>query len=226
MFEPGTFEESLDLFIFEPEPPVAHAIAHPGLIVLAQIQHEHVAAGPENPRGLDRRVRRVGRMMQRLRQQRNVDAGIGKRQLLDLAAFPRDVRHAAALGLLFAGSIALFGTGLILSNVADAQTTEAIVDVHNLQPLPEAQAAVPMYSAVSTGQFEDLVRPTAVPTVAPTAIPTVGLMLYAAVVAPRSPISSATVETPYTAAASPAGPAPTTTRSKQRSGIFPTVSPR
>jgi len=82
-------------------------------------------------------------------------------------------RHAAALGLLFAGSIALFGTELILSNVADAQTTEAIFDVHNLQSLPEAKAAVPMYAAVSTGQFEDLVRPTAVPTVAPTAIPTV-----------------------------------------------------
>ena len=29
-------------------------------------------------------------------------------------------RHAAALGLLFAGSIALFGTELILSNVADS----------------------------------------------------------------------------------------------------------
>src|SRR5438132_7635278 len=100
MLEPGTFEESRDLFIFEPEPSIAHAIAYPGLIVLAQIQHEHVAAGPENPRGLDRRVRRVGRMMQRLRQQRNVDAGIGKRQLLDLAAFPRDVRHAAPLGQL------------------------------------------------------------------------------------------------------------------------------
>src|SRR5437764_14756489 len=82
-------------------------------------------------------------------------------------------RHAAALGLLFAGSIALFGTqSLLSSNVVEAQTTEGIVDVHNLQPLPEANAAVPMSAAVSTGQFEDLVRPTPVPTVAPTAVPT------------------------------------------------------
>src|SRR5207302_6674315 len=100
VFEPGAFEEPRDLFVFEPEPAIAHAIAHPGLIVLAQIQHEHVAAGPENPRGLNRRVRRVGCMMQRLRQQRDVDAGIGKRQLLDFAALPGDVRHAAPLGQL------------------------------------------------------------------------------------------------------------------------------
>lgn len=93
-------------------------------------------------------------------------------------------RHRAALGLLVSGSLALIGAQHVLGTVADAQTTEAIVDSHNLQPLPVA--AAPRLStvsgAVATGQFEDLVKPTPTPlpivaptpqpTVAPTAVPT------------------------------------------------------
>jgi rare lipoprotein A (peptidoglycan hydrolase) len=83
-------------------------------------------------------------------------------------------RHGVALSLLVTGSIALVGAQQLLGTVADAQTTEAIVDAHNLQRLPELDAQVTvskMNAAVSTGQFEDLVKPTPVPTVAPTLVP-------------------------------------------------------
>ena len=87
-------------------------------------------------------------------------------------------RHRAALCLLIAGPIALIGAQQVLGTVADAQTTEAIVDAHGFQRLPDVQPAIAsqtmtMSGAVSTGQFEELVKPTPVPTVAPTAIPTV-----------------------------------------------------
>jgi rare lipoprotein A (peptidoglycan hydrolase) len=83
-------------------------------------------------------------------------------------------RHRAAVGLLLAGSIALVGAQQVLGAVADAQTTEAVVDVHNLQPLPVTQqsiAAAQVNAAEATGQFEDVVRPTATPTLAPTVAP-------------------------------------------------------
>jgi rare lipoprotein A (peptidoglycan hydrolase) len=84
-------------------------------------------------------------------------------------------RHGAAIALLVAGSIALVGAQQVLGNVADAQTTQAVVDVHDLarpafQPLATNRT---MSGAVSSGQFEALVRPTPVPTVAPRAVPTI-----------------------------------------------------
>jgi rare lipoprotein A (peptidoglycan hydrolase) len=83
-------------------------------------------------------------------------------------------QHRAALGLLVAGSLALFGVQQVLGAVADAQTTEAI-DTHNLQPLGSTVTvsnATTVNSAVSTGQFEEVVKPTPVPTQAPTVAPT------------------------------------------------------
>jgi rare lipoprotein A (peptidoglycan hydrolase) len=76
-------------------------------------------------------------------------------------------RHRAALCLLLAGSIALLGAEQILGAVAVAQTTEAVVDTHNLQPLPEMQERIGLArvnGAVSTGQFEAIVMPTATAT--------------------------------------------------------------
>jgi rare lipoprotein A (peptidoglycan hydrolase) len=72
--------------------------------------------------------------------------------------------------LLLAGSIALVGAQQILGAVADAQTTEAVVETHNLQPLLEMQEPIGLArvnAAVSTGRFEDIVIPTATATPAP-----------------------------------------------------------
>ena len=84
-------------------------------------------------------------------------------------------RHRAALGLIVAGSLALFGVQQVLGSVADAQTTEAVVDVHTRQPLASDQTVSNVTSvngAVSTGQFEEVVKPTPVPTQVPTVAPT------------------------------------------------------
>lgn len=84
-------------------------------------------------------------------------------------------RHRAAISLLIAGSIALVGAQQVLGSVAEAESTQALVDAHSLQRLPEQEPAAPsmVSAAVSSGQFEELVRPTAVPTVVPTALPPV-----------------------------------------------------
>src|SRR5579859_7546193 len=59
-------------------------------------------------------------------------------------------------------------------NVGSADTFN-VVDEHKFQALPAPALAVGstglMNAATSTGQFEDLVKPSPVPTVAPTAIP-------------------------------------------------------
>jgi len=100
-------------------------------------------------------------------------------------------RPRAALSLLLAGSIALIGANIALSSAAIAQVnTQAVVDEHNLQSLnASTTAAAPQLvnSAVETGQFEDLYKPTPVPptpaptvapTVAPTPAPTPDVTLY------------------------------------------------
>lgn len=84
-------------------------------------------------------------------------------------------RHGAAFFLLIAGSLTLLGVQQTLGSVADAQS-EAVVDVHNLQPLPEAIApvqATTVDAATLSGQFEDLVKPTPVPTIPLKVVPTV-----------------------------------------------------
>jgi rare lipoprotein A (peptidoglycan hydrolase) len=86
----------------------------------------------------------------------------------------RHGRHGAAAGLLVTGTTLLVAVQQVIGGVAAAQT-EAVVDVHNLQPLPEAMspvAATNVDAAVMSGQFEELVKPTPVPTLAPTRAPT------------------------------------------------------
>jgi rare lipoprotein A len=81
-------------------------------------------------------------------------------------------RHTAALGLLIIGSIALLGAQQVLGTTAAAQTPEALVETHDFQRLPMTRTQTKtVAAAVSSGQFEDLVRPTPVPTVAPTPAP-------------------------------------------------------
>jgi rare lipoprotein A (peptidoglycan hydrolase) len=85
-------------------------------------------------------------------------------------------RHRAALCLLFAGSLALIGAQQLLGTVADAQvTTEAVADAYDFQHVSLVQPATAsqtMAGAVPSGQFEDVVKPTATPTKAPTTVPT------------------------------------------------------
>jgi rare lipoprotein A (peptidoglycan hydrolase) len=78
-------------------------------------------------------------------------------------------RHAAAFVMLLAGSVALIGAQQVLGTPANAATTEAIVETHDSQSRPMAQPAstqAVMTAAVSSGQFEELVRPTPWPTLA------------------------------------------------------------
>ena len=87
-------------------------------------------------------------------------------------------RHRAAVGLLVAGSLALVGVQQVLGTIADAQTTEAIVDAHNLQPLDSTQIQTApqlttVSAAVSSGEFEVVVKPTPTPTYMPSPAPTV-----------------------------------------------------
>src|SRR2546428_6294273 len=89
-------------------------------------------------------------------------------------------RHGAAAVLLVTGTMLLVGVQQVIGGVAAAQI-EAVVDVHNLQPLPEAMfpaAATQVDAAAMNGQFEELVKPTPVPTVAPTPVPTVAPTPY------------------------------------------------
>lgn len=91
-------------------------------------------------------------------------------------------RRAAALGTLIAGATAALVTSQVLlsvifsaPDVASAYPTD-VLDEHQFQalqqPVPALRATGQMNAAVSTGQFEELVRPTPVPVVVPAFVPT------------------------------------------------------
>ena len=61
-----------------------------------EIEDEHAAARHRDPRRFGHGARRILRVVQRLRQERDVDRLVLDRQLLELAALPHDVRDAAA----------------------------------------------------------------------------------------------------------------------------------
>jgi peptidoglycan lytic transglycosylase len=80
-------------------------------------------------------------------------------------------RKSAALCLLIVGSLLLVAVQQLLGSVVDAQT-EAVVDTHDLQPLPESTQPVALSTvnaAVVTGEFEELASPVAAPMPAPEA---------------------------------------------------------
>src|SRR5437879_3681695 len=54
----GVLEELLQLFIIEAEPLVAEALADPLLLVAAQLQQQHAAAGFHDARGFRQRLLR------------------------------------------------------------------------------------------------------------------------------------------------------------------------
>ena len=90
--------------------------------------------------------------------------------------------RGTALTLIAAAAAVLIGSQMVFnvlfsgSIVASANTPD-LADEHNLQPLQKAVSVSlvrptrQMNAAVSTGHFEDLVRPTPVPTLAPTPAP-------------------------------------------------------
>src|SRR5450759_281706 len=94
--QPGVLQKLFQFFVVEPEPLVAEARADPLLLVAAQLEEEHPSAGFYDARGLGQRAGGVLGVVQRLRQQRDIDAQVLQRQLLELAALPFDVRQPAA----------------------------------------------------------------------------------------------------------------------------------
>jgi rare lipoprotein A (peptidoglycan hydrolase) len=103
-------------------------------------------------------------------------------------------RNAAALSLLIIGSTFLLATEQVLGAVADAQT-DALVDVHELRPLPESVAPVsasPVQAATLTGDFEELVQPATVAAIAPTVEPA-----PEPTVAPKSALFEAGIASTY-----------------------------
>jgi hypothetical protein len=97
MLEASLAQQPLQLGVGEAEPMVAKPRLDPLLVVLAQIEQEKPPAGFENARRFGERERRLGRVMQRLREKRDIDAGIRERQVFQLAGLPRDIRHAPPL---------------------------------------------------------------------------------------------------------------------------------
>src|SRR5450759_3132945 len=98
--QPGVLQKLFQFFVVEPEPLVAEARADPLLLVAAQLEEEHPSAGFYDARGLGQRAGGVLGVVQRLRQQRDVDAQVLQRQLLELAALPFNVLYSTALRAL------------------------------------------------------------------------------------------------------------------------------
>ncbi len=94
-----------------------------------------------------------------------------------------DAPRGTAVVKLIAGVAALLvGSQIVVSplargsSVAFAETTD-VIDEHAFKPLSDQRVSstrpvAQMNAAVSTGQFEELVKPTPVPTIARTPIPT------------------------------------------------------
>jgi rare lipoprotein A len=88
------------------------------------------------------------------------------------------LKLVAAAAAVLIGSQMVFNV-LFSGPITVSAYTADVADEHNLQPLQDAVSVSlsplgspgQMNAAVSTGQFEDLVRPTPVPTLAPTVAP-------------------------------------------------------
>src|SRR2546426_6089182 len=91
-------QHSPQLVVVEAQHAIAQLRAYPVLRLSAQIEHEDPAARHGDARRIRHRARRVVRVVQRLREERDVDGRVLDRQLFELAALPDDVRHPAAPG--------------------------------------------------------------------------------------------------------------------------------
>ena len=66
--------------------------------MLAQVEHEDAAAGHDDARRFGERALGLAGMVERLGEERHVDAGVPDWELLQLAALPGDVADPAAGG--------------------------------------------------------------------------------------------------------------------------------
>src|SRR4051812_18730429 len=86
--ESGVREHLPELVVDESEPAVAELRADPFFLMGAQVEDEDPSARDDHARGFTDRARRILRMMQRLRQHRDVDRRVADRQALELAFLP------------------------------------------------------------------------------------------------------------------------------------------
>src|SRR5687768_17104077 len=86
----GADQKPFEIGVCESQPAIADTIAYPFLIVFAQIERQYAAPGLEDPRGFGHRTRGIGGMVQRLREQRDVNRCVFERQLFHIAALPGD----------------------------------------------------------------------------------------------------------------------------------------
>ena len=73
------------MIVGKSKPLIAQLLAHPRLVVRTQIKNQQPAAGPEDAFGFNERCRGIAGVMQRLREQRDVDRAGIDRQLFELA---------------------------------------------------------------------------------------------------------------------------------------------
>ena len=120
--------------------------------------------------------------------------------------FGRGLRGPAVVALIAGVALAFIGSQIVFSlqhsgsSVAFARTTD-FIDEHALQlvydqPASSTRPVGRMNAAVSTGQFEELVKPTSVPTIAPTPIPT-PLPTPAPTAAPKPALFEAGIASTY-----------------------------
>ena len=96
-FEPGAGDERLQACIVKAQPAIAQLGPDPGFAMFPQIEDQRTAAGPENPPRFGERPRGVVRVVQRLRQQGDIDRAVTNRQSFERPALPRHVRDLPAL---------------------------------------------------------------------------------------------------------------------------------
>src|SRR5215472_11492337 len=83
--EAGTDEQPLQLVVIKAKTPVAKLAAHPLLVMAPEVEHEHASARRRDTHRFADGARGVLRVMQRLREHRDVDCPVVNRQVLELA---------------------------------------------------------------------------------------------------------------------------------------------
>src|ERR1700716_456834 len=102
-------------------------------------------------------------------------------------------RGFAPAGFVGIGAVALVAFQQVSGAVAQPEPSK---DTYRFQALqsPAVHAAASMNAAVSTGQFEELVKPTPVPTIAPSPLP---IPTPAPTVAPRPSVFERGIASTY-----------------------------
>src|SRR5439155_10581994 len=80
------------------EVTIAESFAYPRLVVRAQVENQQPAARAQDARGLCNRPRGVVCVMQRLREQRDVNRAVAQRQANQITLLPGDVADMTPRG--------------------------------------------------------------------------------------------------------------------------------